>query len=153
MLFPCHSSALSALDRAYTSATVSILVQAVGFFASACLWFTLVFLREIITSFHFFLIHRSQSLFHLVMYEVYSREIVYIVVQLCHVADSQIRIKPLIKHSLFATFPCYSSNVVFTTLMELETSNPFKTKGRYIILVWQLLMVYLFTEMTIHGSQ
>jgi hypothetical protein len=30
-------------------------------------------------------------------------------VQLCHVADSQIRIKPLIKHSLFATFPYYSS--------------------------------------------
>jgi hypothetical protein len=38
-----------------------------------------------------------------------------IVVQLCHVADSQIRIKPLIKHCLFATFPCYSSYVVFTT--------------------------------------
>jgi hypothetical protein len=51
-----------------------------------------------------------------------SEDVENIVVQLCHVADSQIRIKPLIKHSLFATFPCYSSYVVFTTCFRSQAS-------------------------------
>jgi hypothetical protein len=38
-------------------------------------------------------------------------------------------------------------------LMELETSNPFKAKRRYIIQVSQAVDGVLITEMTIHGSQ